>query len=93
MHELDDIAQVFKALSDPLRLRILKLLKRHDSCREFSVCGLAEEIGISQPNVSHHLGILKAAKLIKCEKCEGFSYYVVNLDKFKEVIQSFYDEV
>lgn len=83
MSNIDEISEIFKALSDPMRLKVLKLLPKHGEEKELCVCALAEELGISQPNVSHHLKILKSVGLVKCDKHEGFSYYVVNMDKLK----------
>lgn len=77
MPELDRYATVFKALSDPLRLRLLGMLPSGGEKRTFCVCDLAEKLGISQPCLSHHLNILKTAGLVGFEKdgCTVF-YYV-----------------
>ncbi|MGQ9629667.1 MAG: ArsR/SmtB family transcription factor [bacterium] len=84
---MEELANVFKALSDPLRLKILKLLpKMGEKEKEICVCELASKLGISQPNVSHHLGILKSAGLVRCEKSGGFSYYIVDLEKAQEAL-------
>ena len=83
MGNVDEMAEIFKALSDPMRLKVLKLLPKHGEEKELCVCALADELGISQPNVSHHLKILKSVGLVKCAKQEGFSYYAVNMDKIK----------
>lgn len=93
MVNLEELAQVFKALSDPLRLRLLKLLTKQNQCKEFCVGGLAAELGISQPNVSHHLKILKSAGLIKCQKCDGYSYYVVNMERLEVLLPELKDEL
>ncbi len=81
MSSMEDMALAFKALSDPLRLKLLKLLTKQNQCKEFCVSGLAEELDISQPNVSHHLKLLKSAGLIKCDKRDGYSYYVVDQNR------------
>src|SRR3546814_7925024 len=57
-------AEVLKALAEPRRWRIIELL----SCEELCVCHLAEEMGIAQPLVSHHLKVLRAAGLVESEK-------------------------
>lgn len=55
-----DLVKVFKALSDPMRVRILKILEKKKMC----VCELTEVLKIGQPSVSHHLKILKDAGLV-----------------------------
>ena len=56
--------KVMKALSDPNRIKIVKLLQQKMLC----VCELQYAIGISQPNVSKHLKILEDAGLVEYEK-------------------------
>lgn len=90
MLEMDAMADVFKALSDPLRLKLLEMLSRRDASQggEICVCDLAEKLGVSQPNVSHHLKILKTAGLVRCERNAGFAYYQVNRLKIGEALSS-----
>ena len=57
---MKELVKIFKALSDPARIRIVKLLEKKDMC----VCELKEALGIGQSNVSHHLRILKEAGLV-----------------------------
>jgi DNA-binding transcriptional ArsR family regulator len=57
-------SRVFKAISDPKRLRILKLLEVRDMC----VCELMIALGMSQPNLSHHLKILEAEGFVEKRK-------------------------
>jgi ArsR family transcriptional regulator len=52
--------QVMKALSDPSRTRMIKLLQRNDLC----VCDITKRIGLSQPTVSKHLKQLETAGLV-----------------------------
>ena len=52
--------EVFKALGDPTRLKILELVKNKEKC----ICEIIPETGKSQPNVSQHLKVLKIAGLI-----------------------------
>jgi ArsR family transcriptional regulator len=63
--------EVLKALAEPRRWRILELL----SCEELCVCHLAEEVGIAQPLVSHHLKVLRDAGLVESEKHRQWTYY------------------
>jgi len=69
-----DLLQVFKALSDQTRLRILSLLSRRELC----VCELAEALGMEQSRVSHQLHILKNARLVD-DRREG-RWIVYSLD-------------
>jgi len=64
--ELKGEAKVFKAMSDPCRLSILKLLKGGELC----VCEIMAALDRPQSSISHHLSVLKKARLIK-ERKEG----------------------
>ncbi|MET0627640.1 MAG: metalloregulator ArsR/SmtB family transcription factor [Acidimicrobiia bacterium] len=63
--EADDLASVFAALADPVRLRILSLVA---DAGEVCSCNLLEPLGRSQPTVSHHTKVLADAGLIVGEK-------------------------
>ena len=63
--------ELLKALAEPRRWRIVELL----SCEELCVCHLAEQIGIPQPLVSHHLKVLREAGLVESEKHRQWTYY------------------
>lgn len=63
--EAADMAQIFSALGDPARLRMLSLIASED---EVCSCALEEPLGKSQPTISHHTRILAAAGLIVGEK-------------------------
>lgn len=69
--------QVFKALGDPTRLEVLRLLPDRPVCEEmYNVADLVKAVGGSQPNMSRHLHILKQAGLVKCrKKCCSVYYY------------------
>ena len=68
---MHNITQTFKALSDETRLRILSLMKEGEIC----VCDIAESLGMSQPNISFHLSMLKEAGLIKDRKNGRWIHY------------------
>lgn len=72
-----EIYKVFKALGEPTRLRIIKMLSVQGLC----VCELSETLDMLQPRVSQHLKILKEAGLIR-EKKEGY-WVCYSLDKKK----------
>jgi ArsR family transcriptional regulator, arsenate/arsenite/antimonite-responsive transcriptional repressor len=67
-------AQVFKALADPNRLRLLSIVKAGDS-GEACVCDLTEPLELGQPTVSHHLKVLVDAGLLHREKRGTWAYY------------------
>ena len=64
--------QLFKALSDPTRLRCLLLLVNHD---ELCVCELTHALELPQPKVSHHLGTLRRDGLVSDRKTGLWVYY------------------
>ena len=67
---------VLRALAEPRRWRIIELL----SCEELCVCHLAEDVGIAQPLVSHHLKVLRDAGLVVAEKHRQWTYYRLRPD-------------
>ena len=69
------LAQVFKALGDPVRLRLFSLVASHEG-GEACVCDISD-VGVSQPTVSHHLKKLKAAGLLTSERRGTWVYYRV----------------
>ena len=62
-----ELATAFKALADPVRLRLLSLIASSPT-GEVCACDLVEPVGKSQPTVSHHLSVLADAGLITKEK-------------------------
>ncbi len=70
------LAGVFKALSDPVRLRVLSAVAaraNHEAC----VCDLSEGIDVTQPTISHHLKVLREAGLLSSERRASWVYYRV----------------
>ena len=59
------------ALADPVRLRIVRMLREREQC----VCHLTEALGLSQGTVSHHVGILKRAGLVLDRRDTRWTYY------------------
>jgi ArsR family transcriptional regulator len=79
-----DLVDVFKALGDPTRLKILDLLKsRGKSCcdlvaqeeRGLCACDIEEAVGLSQAAVSHHMGLLRRAGLVEADKRGRWMFY------------------
>jgi ArsR family transcriptional regulator, arsenate/arsenite/antimonite-responsive transcriptional repressor len=80
----NELAEVFKALGDPTRLAIFKMLSANPKPK-LCVCAIATRLQISQPAVSQHLRVLKNAGLISPNR-DGFKvHYAVNADKVKSV--------
>jgi ArsR family transcriptional regulator, arsenate/arsenite/antimonite-responsive transcriptional repressor len=72
-----DLAPLFKALADPMRLRLLSLIACHEG-GESCVCDLTEAFDVTAPTVSYHLRILREAGLISAERRGTWVYYRVN---------------
>jgi DNA-binding transcriptional ArsR family regulator len=71
-------AECFSALGEQTRLRIMQILPREPICEQmYNVIELAEELGLTQPTVSHHLKILAEAGLIGSRRnCNSVYFYV-----------------
>ena len=78
VNDVESLADRLHALSDPVRLRLMKLLPCGEAPCEVCVCDLAKQLGVSQPNASHHLKVLKSAGLIRCQRRGGYAYYHVD---------------
>src|SRR5688500_11641943 len=68
---MEALSQSFRALGDPTRLRILRLV----AAAPLNVTELVSLVGVAQSSVSHHLGKLKGLGLIREERQAGFTYY------------------
>jgi ArsR family transcriptional regulator len=68
----------FHALSDPLRVQVLDLLREHELC----VCDLCEKLEVNQSKLSFHLKALREAQLIRARQEGRWIYYSLNLPQF-----------
>jgi ArsR family transcriptional regulator len=68
------LAQVFKALGDPVRIRLVSLIGAHQG-GEVCVCDLTAAFDLTQPTISHHLKVLRAAGIIDSERRGTWVYY------------------
>src|SRR5881275_1863880 len=75
--EAAELAQVFKAIADPVRLRLLSLIASHAG-GEACVCDLSGVFDLSGPTISHHLKVLREADLIAGERRGTWIYYRVH---------------
>jgi ArsR family transcriptional regulator len=98
----DTVALVFKALSDPARLKILAFLSGQDAGKccgneeGICACDLEEVINLSQPTVSHHMKCLVSANLVLAEKKGKWMYYRIDPQGFmfvKSLVNKFDKEV
>ena len=70
----DELARLFKALADPVRLRLVSLIWAHVG-GEVCVCELTAAFELTQPTISHHLRVLREAGLIGSERRGTWVYY------------------
>jgi ArsR family transcriptional regulator len=70
------LAGTLKALSDPVRLRLLSVVASHAG-GEACVCDISVGIDVSQPTVSHHLKVLREAGLLVSQRRGSWVYYRV----------------
>lgn len=66
-----DARALCKLLGEPARWRIVERLAAEELC----VCHLVEELGLSQPLISHHLKVLRAGGLVTSERYRQWTYY------------------
>ncbi len=87
---LKQLAKIFKSLSEPLRLEILRILIRDG---ETSVSAICEELGgESQPAISHHLTQLKNAELVDFKREGKFNFYFVSSEALSNLLAVFFPE-
>jgi DNA-binding transcriptional ArsR family regulator len=84
--QLKTMSEVFKALSDPTRLKILLLLL---SFKKLCVNSIADKIGLTQPAISQQLKILRNAKVIDAQKVGLYVHYSINNETIGEYIGIF----
>ncbi|MEV5889134.1 ArsR/SmtB family transcription factor [Nonomuraea fuscirosea] len=68
------LARVFKALGDPVRLRILSIVASHAG-GEACVCDITDAFDLTQPTISHHLKVLRDVGLLTHERRGSWVYY------------------
>lgn len=74
----DTIVAGFHALSDPLRIKVLELLRDQELC----VCDLSDTLKVAQSKLSFHLKTLKEAGLVRSRQEGRWIYYSLNLPQF-----------
>ncbi|MCG9967377.1 autorepressor SdpR family transcription factor [Pelotomaculum terephthalicicum JT] len=76
------VSATFKALADPTRRKILRLLRE----RDMTAGEIAEQFNITKPSISHHLNILKQSRLVLDERQGQYIYYSLNMTVFQEIM-------
>lgn len=79
-----DPVPALKALAHPMRYGLIVLLAEGEKC----VCDLVDEVGASQPLVSHHLAVLKKAGLVGDRHEATWTYYSLNPDRWESLQRS-----
>ena len=77
------MGDVWSALADPTRRKILTLLKAQD----LNAGEIAEQFNMTKPSISHHLSILKQAELVTSQKHGQNIVYSLNISVFEEILQ------
>ena len=77
------IAEGFHALSDPIRISVIELLRQRELC----VCDLCDALEVSQSKLSFHLKNLKEANLVNARQEGRWIYYSLNLHQFQALEQ------
>ncbi|MEM6836234.1 MAG: metalloregulator ArsR/SmtB family transcription factor [Cyanobacteria bacterium P01_C01_bin.120] len=76
-----EIIAVFKALSEPLRVEVIELLREQEMC----VCDLCDRLNVTQSKLSFHLKNLKQAGLVRSRQEGRWIYYRLNLSRLVEL--------
>jgi ArsR family transcriptional regulator len=99
MDEIEELAEIFKALSDPTRLKLVQLLSKQPKGECEGACNgtgflcvnaLAHKLGVSQSAVSQHLRVLRQAGLVRGERRGAFVHYTLDPDgltKYQAALQ------
>lgn len=98
MDAIETLSEIYKALGDPTRLRLLKLLTDQtlvfcdgacDGGKFLCVGALAQKLAVTQSAVSQHLRILRQAGLVQSERRGSFMHYSISpqgLEQFRDLI-------
>jgi DNA-binding transcriptional ArsR family regulator len=77
------LAETFRALGDPTRVRILDALSGGELC----VCDLSEVVGISESAVSHQLRLLRGLRLVRHRRAGRHIYYAIDDQHIVELLR------
>jgi DNA-binding transcriptional ArsR family regulator len=82
MDNVEELAELFKAISDVTRLRLIKLLG--ENRKPLCVNALSNKLGVSQSAVSQHLRILRQAGLVSGQRCGYYVHYSLDGDRLAQ---------
>lgn len=77
------LAEIFKILADPTRLKIVLALAREELC----VCDIAALLGISESAISHQIRLLKSLRLVKYRRDGKMAYYSLDDEHIEDLIR------
>jgi len=83
MDEIEELTEIFKALSTPTRLRLVKLLGEHEGA--LCVNALAGRLRVSQSAISQHLRVLRQTGLVRSERRGSAVHYLLDQDSLKRL--------
>lgn len=78
----EQLAQTFRAMADPTRVRILHAL----TLAELPVCDIAQLVGISESGASHQLGLLRALRIVRRRKTGRHVFYTLDDEHIRDLI-------
>lgn len=81
IHTVEELSSLFKAMTDPTRVKILNILLNTEAC----ICDVSALINITQSAISHQLRVLKLDKFVKSRKEEKVVYYSLDDDHVKDI--------
>lgn len=87
----NQLAEIFKTLSEPNRIRILRILDHSD--RELTCSEVSEQLNISKSTVSYHFKALRHAGLTNTRQAAQTKYLSINEKTFKEYLPSFLESL
>lgn len=87
------LVDALKAIGDPTRLKILRILKQRGRCSigkpvGMCACDIEEQVKLSQPTISHHMAVLTKAGLVRSEKQGLWRWYQRNEKSLKELAEA-----
>lgn len=77
------LSEIFRAMSDPTRLRIIALLAQHELC----VCDIAAALNMTQSAISHQLRVLRMTDLVKIRKEGRIAWYSLDDDHVEKLFE------
>ncbi len=80
---MKDLVEIFKALSDENRIKILQMLSNGELC----ACDIQDQFQLTQPTISHHMKVLMQSGLVESEKRGKWMFYFISKEKVDVMCQ------